>query len=382
MPFAMNSDYHNCYPVALLVAEQLKPTLLEALKRVLSRESGKEHFTFCDYGTANCRGSSSVLAHFVVDELRRVDRNRQLSIVFEDQPHNDFRAAFTEVQKALCEKDDETKLFFSSVGRSFFMQCLPSESLHLGVSSLSIHYLSTPKEGYDFPLLFRMKANHTERRVDATTDADRARLAELERIGAEHWETFLLCRAKELVVGGHLVLSMDMAVDVISSDWAELKEVWRSLPDVWWSFADAVQQMVEEGRLTEEEEKAFIVPKYYRTLDEVKLPFSDENSPVCKAGLRLVDVQRIIAKHPSGHNSPWDLPEREARARAKEYCNQMRSFTQTLLSGSLEKSGKRSGEVVKKLVEEIYELVEHKMFEKRWFFQHQVLALVVVEKVR
>ena len=381
MPFTMNPDYHSANPQALAFADHLKPKLAETLKRVLSGENGQGHFTYCDFGTANCRGSSSVLAHFVVDELRRVDRNRQISIVFEDQPHNDFRAAFTEVQKALCEKDDETKLFLSSVGRSFFTQCLPSECLHLGLSCASIHYLSSPCEGFDFPLLRRMRACKTGQSGNAMSISDRSRLAELARIGAEHWESFLLHRAKELVVGGHLILVVNRAVDAPSSEWKELTDgVCRGLPDVWWPFTNAVREMVEEDLLTEDEEKAFVVPKYYRTEEEIAAPFLDKDSPVSKAGLKLVDLWETYVKQSGGKESPKEMSVEDAQAMARQTCHLMRSFTETLLVGCLQNSGKRSDEAIHSLVEDIFKRVELIMFAERWFPQQPAVSVVVVEK--
>ena len=382
MPFTMNADYHSAYPPALAYAEHLKPKLAETLKRVLAGKNGQGHFTYCDYGTANCRGSSSVLAHFVVDELRRVDKDRQISIVFQDQPHNDFRAAFTEVQKALCEKDDETKLFLSSVGRSFFMQCLPRESLHLGVSVMSLHYLSSNAEGFDFPLLRRIRPCQTGHSVNAMSISDRSRLTELARIGAEHWESFLLHRAKELAVGGHLLLAVNKTANVPLSEWKEMEVdgVCRGLPDIWWTFTNAVHEMVDEDQLTEDEEKAFIVPKYYRTTEEIKAPFLDKVSPVNKSGLQLVDLWETFVKLSDGKGSPKEMSVEDARVMAKQCCNQMRSFTETLLSGCLEKTGKRSNEEIQSLVEDIFKRVERIMFEERWFPQQPAVAVVVIGK--
>ena len=383
MPFVMTADYANVYGVSLLLVEQLKPKLLDALRNAVERSNGQGHFTYCDYGTADGLGSSSAAAQIVVEELRRLDKNREISIVFEDQPENDFRRVFTEAQKTLAQLDGQQRMFLSTVGRSFFARCLPSNTVHLGLSLLAAHYMSTPNEGYDFPLLRRVMANNRKLQVDATNDADRTRLAALARMGAEHWEQFLLHRAEELVVGGHLLVSTSIHVDIASPNYAQFAgRARRSMAEMWWVVSDAVHELVEEGKLVDDDEKLFVVPKYRRTLDEVRAPFADESSPVRQAGLRLVDVQQIVCKHPKTIDDPWSLSEEEARGRAKSYCAEMRSFRNGLLGGCLRRSSRYSEEQIAGLLDEIFEKSERLLFERRFFDPDELMFVAVVEKVK
>ena len=50
---------------------------------------------------------------------------------------------------------EQEGLYFSAVGRSFYEQCFPRNSIHIGFSSYAAHYLSTRFE-HSWPLVNRL----------------------------------------------------------------------------------------------------------------------------------------------------------------------------------------------------------------------------------
>jgi hypothetical protein len=79
-----------------------------------------------------------------IDVLReRAGQERAISVVHVDLPQNDFTALF----EMLCNDPQsylkrDAAVFASAVGRSFYKQVLPSETVTLGWSSWSVQWLS------------------------------------------------------------------------------------------------------------------------------------------------------------------------------------------------------------------------------------------------
>jgi hypothetical protein len=124
----------------------------------------------------------------------RVGPNRAISVVHTDLPGNDFSALF----ETLADDPDsylrsDPAVFASAVGRSYYQQILPSDSVTLGWTSWALHWLSrTPAPIPDHVLVAFSR--------DATARAAYTRQA------TEDWRNFFLSRAGELRAGGRLVV--------------------------------------------------------------------------------------------------------------------------------------------------------------------------------
>ena len=321
----MNTDYGKVYTFSFEVVNAVTKTLHEAVCAVLEETDKNGAFTFCDFGTADCKGSSAQVAKEVLQQVRRFDPRREVSIVFEDQPGNDFRPAFLEVQKALCSADngtpDQGRVLLSAVGRSFFDRCLPTNSLHLGVSLLAAHFLNVTDSGntvgYSFPLLRSLRAN--DNNVTGLTETGRSQVEAIARKGAADWEQFLLCRGEELAVGGRLIVCA--ISDVESEPETEKSIAATTLDGILWIIADAVHELVEAGEITEKEENLFVSPRHRRSLEDVKAPFLNERSPVRQVGLRIVELRKLLVKRQtffSYDQSPESLSDEEMKKYGKD----------------------------------------------------------------
>jgi hypothetical protein len=68
-------------------------------------------------------------------------------------------------------------------------------------------------------------------------------------------------------------------------------------------FRDLWQAMADEGTITQKEFEATNFPNQYRSIEECRRPFDDENSVLSKAGLRLASIEARQVQCP--YNNEW-----------------------------------------------------------------------------
>lgn len=152
-----------------------------------------------DYGAAN--GHNSLLPiNAAISVLRKRTRaDQSVLVTHTDVPENDFSTLF----RTLREDPDsylrhDQAAFSSAVGRSFYSQILPSNTVSLGWSSWSVLWLS------------RLPAPVTDH-IHAAYSADEATRSAHERLAARDWHEFVAYRGRELCPGGRAVV-MTMAI--------------------------------------------------------------------------------------------------------------------------------------------------------------------------
>jgi hypothetical protein len=75
-----------------------------------------------------------------------------LEVCFEDQPNNDFTSLFylalgiEESPVPFPPLSSDPGIFFSAIGRSFFDQCLPKNSVDISTSFTAVHWLSEVRD--------------------------------------------------------------------------------------------------------------------------------------------------------------------------------------------------------------------------------------------
>jgi hypothetical protein len=169
-----------------------------------------------------------------------------------DRPDNDFTELFHTLENdpdTYLAKDKAT--FASAVGRSFYSQILPSNSVNLGWSAWAIHWLSRVPcsiEGH-------IQVNY------CTDDSVRSAYA---KQAARDWHEFVAFRGRELSPGGRLVV-MTMAVD-------EDGDVgYRPLFD---ATSETLADLVERKVLTDDECRAMSIPFTARRTRDFLSPFA------------------------------------------------------------------------------------------------------------
>ncbi len=155
-----------------------------------------------DYGAANGHNSLLPLNAAITTLRGRTRPEHSILVTHTDVPENDFSALFRVLREdpdSYLRRDPAT--FASAVGRSFYSQILPANTVNLGWSAWSILWLSSVPA---------VVGDH----IHASFSADStARLAH-DRLAARDWHEFVAYRGRELCPGGRVVV-MTMA---ISSD--------------------------------------------------------------------------------------------------------------------------------------------------------------------
>jgi SAM dependent carboxyl methyltransferase len=246
-------------------------SLLERAASVVSLSNAQEAIVIADYGSSEGRNSLSPMTVAIGALRGRIGPDRAISVVHTDLPGNDFSALFETLENdpGSYLRDDRA-VFASAVGRSFYQQILPSDSVTLGWTSWSLHWLSrTPAPIPDHVLVAFSR--------DAT-----ARIA-YTRQATEDWRNFFLSRACELRAGGRLVvLTMALTDDGRFA-----------FPQVVEALYGALMSLVDEGFIGTEEVQRMALPIYGRSQAEIAAPFAETGQ---LAGLSMEHLEMFIVE--------------------------------------------------------------------------------------
>lgn len=261
------------------------PMLVGAARRV-PLPGGRLPIVIADYGSSQGH-NSLVPVGAAIDVLReRAGQERAISVVHVDLPGNDFTALFETLRsdpQSYLKRDEA--VFASAVGRSFYEQVLPAETVTLGWSSWAVQWLShAPGVIPD--------------QVQVALSSDAETKNAFHQQAAEDWRLFLAARGRELCEGGRLVV-LTMAAD----DRGEFG--YRAVLQAMYA---SLMQMVESGFLSEEELRQMAIPTVGRSRDEFLAPFGARGS---FAGLRMEEVEVFL-----GEDHIWADYERDGDAKS------------------------------------------------------------------
>ena len=139
-----------------------------------------------DYGSSQGGNSLEPMARALRVLRRRVRPDRPIQIVHNDVPANDFNSLFQLLRdhpESYLRGDDN--LFASAVGASFYGPVLPPQSVTLGWSSNSVHWVSKP-----------MPRPRDSWSYSRTEDAERRAMA--QALADDDWRNFLQSRGREI----------------------------------------------------------------------------------------------------------------------------------------------------------------------------------------
>ncbi|OAN37703.1 SAM-dependent methyltransferase [Mycolicibacterium iranicum] len=205
-----------------------------------------------DYGASNGLNSLLPIGAAIAVLRKRTRPEHSVLVVHTDRPDNDFCEMFNNLENdpdAYLRKDRAT--YASAVGRSFYSQILPSNSVNLGWSSWAIHWLSRVPCGIE---------DHIQ--VNQCSD-EKVRSA-FAKQAAHDWHEFVAFRGRELCPGGRLVV-MTMAI----SDDGEFG-YWPLLA----AIVDTLAQLVGCGLVTDSEVAAMCIPTVGRRAADFAAPFA------------------------------------------------------------------------------------------------------------
>lgn len=238
-----------------------------------------------DYGSSQGKNSLAPMRAAVEILRPRIGPDRAVFIFHVDQPSNDFNSLF----EVLSGDPDryaagDANVFPSAIGRSFYEQVLPAESVHLGWCSYAAVWLSR--------IPGRIPGHFIPVRAAGPP------LAAFARQAAEDWEAFLGLRARELRPGGRLVLVFPGRNDERLTGFEDLMDHANA----------ALGEMVEAREIQSEERERMVLATYPRTKGELIAPFEADGQ---FRGLR-VDHYELL----SLPDAAWADYERDRDVRA------------------------------------------------------------------
>jgi hypothetical protein len=223
---------------------------LEDAARKIAVEPVDQPLMIADYGSSQGKNSQAPMRAALQNLRGRIGSDRAVFVFHIDQPSNDFNSLF-EVMSSDADRytAGEANVFPCGIGRSFYEQVLPAESVHLGWCSYAAVWLSRIPgliPGHFLPV--------------HTSGPGRAAFF---RQAAEDWEAFLTLRARELRRGGRLVLVFPGRND----------EGLVGLEHLIDHANAALGEMVDSGEIRAEERERMVVVTYPRQKSELLAPF-------------------------------------------------------------------------------------------------------------
>jgi hypothetical protein len=317
------------------VIDAATPLVLSAID---SLPVGGGPFTLSDMGCAD--GGTSL--NMIEAAIRAVQKRRpgtDVSVVYTDQPRNDFNALFQILSGASDFRSylqDLDNVYVTACGTSFHDQMLPAGTLDFGFSATAMHWLS------------RKPANISDHvhAVGASGDELKA----FQQQGADDWQRILLHRAAEMKPGAKLVLC-NFGIDEQGRYLGNTGGV-----NMFDQFNDIWQSMIDDGTISAQEYAAMTLPQYYHSVDEFSAPLLDKSSLVYRAGLRLESIHTGVTPCPYAA----DFQKHQDASRfAREYIPTLRSWNESTYFAGL--AAERPLQEREAIIERFYGTYQHRV---------------------
>jgi hypothetical protein len=258
-------DYHRAAGLGPAVK------LLEAAAEVVPLPQAPQPIAIADYGAASGHDSLLPISAAIRALRRRTRPDHAILVAHTDRPDNNFTALFETLTK-----DPESYLnmdgaaFSSAVGRAFYSQILPSNTIALGWSSFAIHRLSR---------IPRAIPDHVQISYSADPDARRA----FARQAAWDWHEFVAFRGRELAPGGRLVVA------TLGLDRDEKPGFASALN----AIIGTLRELVGDGLLSADEAQRMCIPITGRSEEDFLAPFAPSGR---FEGLSITHLELVAAE--------------------------------------------------------------------------------------
>jgi hypothetical protein len=204
-----------------------------------------------DYGSSQGLNSLAPMRLAIASVRQRSSAVRPILIYHIDQPSNDFNTLFALLDASPDRySSSDPYVFPCAVGRSFYENVLPPNSVHVGWSAYAAMWITRIPALIPGHFAFQRSTGEVR--------------AAWERQGAEDWATFLSLRARELRPGGCLVVSVPGADENSASAFERILD-----------HANAeLFAMVNEGAITEDERRRMALNVWPRRMSDLVAPFT------------------------------------------------------------------------------------------------------------
>ncbi|OBG44145.1 SAM-dependent methyltransferase [Mycobacterium alsense] len=226
--------------------------LFERAAEAVRLPAAPQPIVVADYGAANGHNSLKPLSAGIAVLRRRTRHDHAILVTHTDVPANDFTALF----KTLADDPDsylhtDAKSFASAIGRSFYGQIVPSNTVNLGWTSWATQWVSRiPCELHDH--------------VHVAYSGDDAARAAYAHQAALDWHDFVAFRGRELAPEGRLVV-LTLAVDEDDTPG------FRPLLD---AIVATLADQARDGLLNDDELRRMAIPTFARGEKDFRAPFA------------------------------------------------------------------------------------------------------------
>ncbi|EOA19160.1 hypothetical protein CARUB_v10007837mg [Capsella rubella] len=253
-----NSSYQKA--AIDVVEEKTKQYILEKLD-LLNLNPDLSTFTIADYGCSIGPNTFHAVQNIIeAVKLKHLKESQENSLVplefqvcFSDQPSNDFNTLFRTLPPSFRQE-----YFSVGVPGSFYGRVLPRNSIHIGNTSFTTHWLSkVPEQVLDKKSpAWKKHYIHCNDSIEAVTNAFMVQYT-------KDMSLFLKARAEELVSGGLMIV-----LGFCLPDGVAMYETWPGI--VKDAISDCLQDMATLGITTHEKIDMFSLPLYFPQFSEMK----------------------------------------------------------------------------------------------------------------
>jgi len=224
-----------------------------------------------------------------------------------------------------------SNVFVYGCGTGFHQQLMSNGSLSLGFSATAMHYISEKP----------CQINNHVHMVGANSNEK----TKFEEQALKDWESILLSRSEELVVGGRFIC-LSFGIDEEGHYLGHTGG--HSMFD---KFTYHWKSLLNEGIITEDEFQAATFTQHYRTVSEFRKPFDDQNSEVFKSGLRLKSCTTRLTECPYKKNYKENIKTMTKSDYAENLIPTLRSWSETVFRTAL--TGRKEDDI-DKIVNKFY----------------------------
>ena len=244
---------YNLHARIPAVGGNLALPYLEDAARSLAVRPGTDPLVIADYGSSQGKNSLAPMRAAIRCLRSRVGNDRAIMVVHVDQHANDFNTLFDVLHNDVERYSvDDPNVFPFAIGRSFYENVFPREQVDLGWSSYAAVWLR------HIPGLIpgHFVAVGCTGEVRAAFDLQ----------ASDDWRFFLSLRARELRIGGRLVVVLPGSSDEGVTGFEALFN----------SANEILGEMVDEGVIGADEHKRMVLGAYPRRRAQLLDPFARE----------------------------------------------------------------------------------------------------------
>lgn len=226
--------------------------LFEEAANIVPLPKPPQPVVIADYGAASGHNSLLPIGAAISALRKRTRPEHSVLVAHTDVAENDFTVLFQTLEDdpdSYLKKDAAS--FASAIGRSFYTQILPSNSVNLGWTSWAIQWLARVPAPVPDHLLVAYSADENVRTAYA-------------RQAASDWHDFVAFRGRELCPGGRLVVLTTAVGD--NGEFGHRP--------LFHAMLAALPELVAQGLITDDEVRRMCIPMVSRRAADFLSPFA------------------------------------------------------------------------------------------------------------